>query len=85
MMKTLRLIAVLIFTSNLSFGQSVAGEIYGRVTDEKKQALDYATVQAYEGGILKGGAKTDINGNYSIKPLSPGTYMIKVTYVGMKT
>jgi hypothetical protein len=29
MMKTLRLIAVLIFTSNLSFGQSVAGEIYG--------------------------------------------------------
>lgn len=83
MMKTLRIIALLILSSNTIFGQSIAGEIYGRVTDEKKQPLEFATVRAYEGGILKGGSKSDINGNYSIKPLSPGTYEIKVSYAGM--
>ncbi len=85
MMKTLRLIAILILASNYTFGQSVAGEIYGRVTDDKKQPLEFATVQAFQGGISKGGAKTDINGNYSIKPLPPGEYEIKVTYLGMNT
>jgi hypothetical protein len=39
-----------------------------------------------KGEYSKGGAKTDINGNYSIKPLSPGDlYELKVSYVGMKT
>ncbi len=85
-MKTLRLLALLIFVANnTSFGQAVAGEIYGRVTDEKGQALDFATVQAFQGGILKGGAKTDLNGNYSIKPLQPGEYTIKISFVGMVT
>nr|MBP6315139.1 TonB-dependent receptor [Chitinophagaceae bacterium] len=85
MMKTLRLIAILILASNYTFGQSVAGEIYGRVTDDKKQPLEFATVQAFQGGISKGGAKTDINGNYSIKPLPPGEYELKISYVGMNT
>jgi hypothetical protein len=58
-----------------------------RVTDDKEAShLSYATVQAFEGGILEGGAKTDINGNYSIKPLPPGDlYELKMTYVGMNT
>lgn len=85
MMKTLRIIAILILAANYTFGQSVAGEIYGRVTDDKNQPLEFATVQAFQGGISKGGAKTDINGNYSIKPLPPGEYEIKVTYLGMNT
>ena len=85
-MKTLRLLALLIFVANnTSFGQAVAGEIYGRVTDEKGEGLDFATVQAFQGGILKGGAKTDLNGNYSIKPLQPGEYTVKISFVGMVT
>lgn len=86
MTKILRLLALLLLVVNSnSFGQAVAGEIYGRVTDDKGQALDFATVQAFQGGILKGGAKTDLNGNYSIKPLQPGEYTIKVSFVGMVT
>ena len=84
-MKTLRIIALLILAANYTFAQSNAGEIFGRVTDEKKEGLEFATVQAYIGGILKGGSKTDINGNYSIKPLSPGNYDLKISYVGMIT
>ncbi len=84
-MKTLRLLAslILVLICSNSFGQSINGEIYGKVVDEKKQPVDFASVQAFEGGILKGGAKTDLNGNYSIKPLAPGTYEIRVSYLGM--
>lgn len=85
MMKTLRLIALLLLVSCFAKAQSVSGEIYGRITDEKGQILDFATVQALQGGIIKGGAKSDLNGNYSIKPLTPGTYEIKVSYAGYAT
>lgn len=67
--------------NEVSRGQ--AGEIYGRVTDEDQLGLEFATVQVYAGGTLKGGAKTDMNGNYSIKPLGAGTYIIKISYAGM--
>jgi hypothetical protein len=85
MIKTLRLLACLVLITNYCFGQaSNVGEIYGRVTDDKNKPLDFASVQAFEGGILKGGAKTDENGNYRIKPLSPGKYTVKVSYLGFK-
>ena len=44
-------------------------ELHGRVTDEKGQPMDFATVQVFDKGVSRGGAKTDINGNYKIKPL----------------
>ncbi len=59
------------------------GEIYGKVTDANLLGLEFATIQAFSGGILKGGAKTDEHGNYSIKPLGAGTYIIKISYAGM--
>lgn len=65
-------------------GYSEAGEIYGRITDEKNQPLDFASVQVLENGIVKGGGKSDLNGLYKIKPLKPGTYKVKVSYVGFQ-
>ena len=85
MNKTLRLLMALILLANVSFGQSISGEIYGRVVDEKGQPLDYASVQALEGGLVRGGNKTDQFGNYKIKPLQPGKYTIKVTFAGYST
>ncbi|HOZ51096.1 MAG TPA: carboxypeptidase regulatory-like domain-containing protein [Chitinophagaceae bacterium] len=58
------------------------GEVYGRIADEKNKGLDFASVTVSQKGIIKGGAKTDINGNYRIKPLLSGTYDFRVTYVG---
>lgn len=84
MIKIVRLISALLLLSQVVFAQSNSGEIYGRITDEKKAGLDFASVTAMEGGIVKGGAKTDINGNYKIKPLAPGKYELKVTYMGYK-
>lgn len=86
MIMKFRLLAALMLLALGSYGQaSNVGEIFGRVTDDKKQALDFASVQAFEGGVLKGGAKTDLNGNYRIKPLSPGRYDLKISFLGFQT
>lgn len=83
MIKTLRILTALLLLVQVAFGQaSNVGEIYGRVTDDNGKALDFATVRALEGGIVKGGAKTDENGNFKIKPLAPGKYTVTVSYAG---
>lgn len=86
MIKILRLLGLFILISNLAWAQaSQSGEIYGKVLDDKKQPLDFVSVQAFEGGIGKGGGKTDLNGNYKIKPLSPGRYTLRVSVLGFQT
>lgn len=84
MTKIIRLLTALLFLSSLVQAQSNSGDIHGKVLDEKKSGLDFASVTAFEGGVMKGGAKTDANGNFKIKPLAPGQYDVKVTYVGYK-
>ncbi len=86
MIKIIRLLGLFLLISNLAFAQaSQSGEIYGRVLDEKKQPLDFASVTASEGGITKGGGKTDLNGNYKIKPLPPGKYSVRISFAGYQT
>lgn len=85
MFRILRLLTLLIFVSEAVFGQAGAGEIYGRVVDDKNQPLDFVSVAAIQGDIVKGGGKTDLNGNYRIKPLQPGSYSLRITYVGYQS
>lgn len=59
-----------------------AQEIAGTVVDEKKEPLPSAVVQVYQGNVLKGGTVTDYDGNYSIKPLQPGTYDVLTLFSG---
>ena len=57
----------------------------GKVTDaDTGEEIIGATVAAFSEGLLKGGVVTDINGNYSI-PLSAGTYLIEISYLGYTT
>jgi hypothetical protein len=65
--------------------QNLYGEITGKVTDSKGEPLDFANVTAFNGGIAKGGSKTDFNGNYKINNLVDGIYTIRVSYAGYQT
>ncbi len=58
---------------------SRGGVINGRIVDESKQALPGAYVYIEE---LKTGDVSDVNGFYSIKNLTPGNYMLLVSYMG---
>lgn len=55
------------------------GSIRGRITDESQQTLPGATVMIEE---LHTGTTADVNGFYNLGNLRPGTYNVKISYVG---
>ncbi len=55
------------------------GTIRGRVIDADKQTLPGASIYIEN---LQAGVVSDVDGFYTLSNLKPGTYMIKVTYVG---
>ena len=55
------------------------GAIRGRVVDNAKQTLPGATIYIES---LHTGVVSDMNGFYTLANLAPGTYRVKVSYVG---
>ena len=60
------------------------GEIHGKVFDDQGTPLFMANVVTDGGGGLIG-TTTDDKGRFVLKPLKPGTYSVRVSYVGMIT
>jgi hypothetical protein len=60
------------------------GDISGKVVDEHGEGVPFANVQIVDSkGVSTGrGVTTDMDGNYSIKPLTPGKYNVLYSYVG---
>jgi len=62
-----------------------SGTLKGKLVDkETKEPIPFANIIAESGGKQMGGSTTDFDGNYTIKPIPPGTYDVKATYVGYK-
>ncbi|OFY04287.1 MAG: hypothetical protein A2W93_08045 [Bacteroidetes bacterium GWF2_43_63] len=62
-----------------------SGTLKGKLVDkETKEPIPFANIVAESGGKQMGGSTTDFDGNYTIKPINPGTYDVKATYVGYK-
>jgi hypothetical protein len=76
--------AVVLGSALTVFAQT--GSIKGKVIDKTtKEPLPFANVIAEINGQLAGGAQTDFDGNFTIKPLQPGKYDLKATFVGYTT
>lgn len=84
MLRKLLLTACLALAANaLLFAQS--GTLQGKITDkETKEPIPFANIVLESGGRQIGGATSDFDGKYTIKPLPPGKYNLKATYVGYK-
>lgn len=68
------------------WAQSPPGELSGQLVDsETGEPLMFANVIVESNGVQKGGAQTDLEGNYTIKPLDAGTYTVKASFVGYQT
>ncbi|MFN8278353.1 MAG: TonB-dependent receptor [Chitinophagales bacterium] len=82
MKKILTLLAVLVGGTTL-YAQS--GEITGKVREENGEPVMFANVAIVDdAGKLTGrGVQTDMDGNYSIKPLRAGKYNVQFSYVGL--
>src|SRR5437870_6105330 len=74
-------IIILTFACSNAFSQT--GEIRGRVLEKGGTAgVPFASVTALQGGAEVLSTKTDLDGNYVLKPLNPAKYDVKVTNIG---
>ncbi|MDC0249484.1 carboxypeptidase regulatory-like domain-containing protein [Flavobacteriales bacterium] len=84
MLRKIYLISALVFISSLAMAQT--GTLKGVVTDMMSgEAIPFANIIAEKNGNQIGGTTSDFDGNYTIKPLEPGTYTLKATFVGYGT
>ena len=84
MLRKFYLIATLVLTSSLAMAQT--GTLKGVITDAMTgEPIPFANIVIEKNGNQSGGTTTDFDGNYTIKPVEPGTYTIKATFVGYGT
>lgn len=82
--KLLLSIAVVFAATCLAYTQS-SGTLMGVIRDkDTKEPIPFANVIIESGGRQIAGATTDMDGKYTIRPVTPGRYDLKTTYVGYK-
>ncbi len=58
----------------------------GKILDmQTNEPIPFANIVIMRDGVQFGGSTSDFDGNYTIKPIPPGKYDLKVTFVGYKT
>ena len=57
----------------------------GKVVDDTGEAVLFGNVALYKNGVLLSGGTTDIDGNYNLGNLDPGTYDVELSYTGFQT
>ena len=84
MLRKLLILTAVILSANLMvFSQS--GTLKGKITDKgTNEPVPFANIVIEQGGKQSGGTTTDFDGNYTIKPIPPGKYDVKASYVGYK-
>jgi outer membrane receptor protein involved in Fe transport len=77
-------LGIVLSTSLFVFSQS--GVLQGKILDtDTKEPIPFANVAVFSGGDLVTGATTDFDGKYVIKPLNPGNYNVRASFVGYKS
>lgn len=84
MFRKIYLFAVgLLVCSFTAFAQNNTGAIKVTLKDKgNNEAIPFANVVAYQGGVQVGVGTTNMDGECIIKPLPPGKYDVKGVYVG---
>ena len=84
MIRRILFTSVLAFMSMFALAQS--GSLKGKVTDtDTKEPVPFAQVVVKLGGKMVGGSTTDMDGNYTIKPIVPGKYDVEISFMGYGT
>jgi len=83
LLRALLLVSIFSFQFSVFNASAQSGEITGKVTERGgKEGVPFASVAAIQDGSQIIATLTDIDGNFTLKPLTPGKYDVKVTSVG---
>ena len=82
MTRSLRILFLLVFIGVANIGLAQSGALSGVIKEKKtNEPVIGAVVEVYQAGTLRGGAATDDEGKYLIKPLNPSTnFEVRVKY-----
>ena len=84
MLRKIYLLFVTVLISTVAFAQT--GTLKGTVLDAiSGEAIPFANVVIERNGSQTAGTTTDFDGKFTIKPIEPGTYTVKATFVGYQT
>ena len=83
MLRKITLLVTLVLGASALMAQVGSGSMKGKLTDAQTgEPLPFVNIVLEKEGVQVNGAATDFDGNYNIKPLEPGRYTVKVSYVG---
>lgn len=84
-MKTKIQLLFVLLVCGLQFSAQSDGEIRGLIQNTDFEPVPFATIKVLQGNTLIGGTTTDIDGKYSVKPLSPGNYELIIMHAEYAT
>lgn len=80
MIRPLLCLAFLLLMGQFAWSQT---SLAGKVTDEESgEPISFGTVALFKNGVLITGTETDLDGNYSISNIDPGTYDAEASFTG---
>ncbi len=84
MVRKLLFLLVLLLTANAAL-LAQSGALQGKVIDKvTKEPIPFTNIIVEFKGTQAGGTASDFDGKYSIKPITPGTYDVKASFLGYK-
>lgn len=83
--KLLTTLSIVAASAGLTFAQNESAIKVTLKDKANKETIPFANVIVEMGGIQVGVGTTNIDGDVTIKPLNPGKYKVKATYVGYQT
>lgn len=81
MKRSLRCLFLLVLIGLGHVAMAQSSGIAGQVKDDRGEEVINASVTVFEGGIQRAGTITDFEGNYEIRPLNPGRYEVRFSYL----
>ena len=86
MLRKLLTVLALIGISSYSIAQSQSGTLKGTITEyDTGEPVPMANIVIELNGSVIDGAVADFDGKYTIKPIDPGRYTVKVSFIGFAT
>ena len=86
MLRKLLTVIALLGMTTYSIAQTQSGTLKGTITEhETGETVPMANIVVELNGAIIAGAVADFDGKYTIKPINPGRYTVKVSFIGLAT